>query len=56
MMRMPRISHYCIYIKSQGWLYDTLSTAVYPTLTLKMAMKIGSQYKFSEVWAGHVSY
>jgi hypothetical protein len=30
-------------------LYDTLSTAVYPTLTPKMAMKIGSKYKFSEV-------
>ena len=30
-------------------LYDTLSTAVYPTLTQKMAMKIGSKYKFSEV-------
>ena len=29
--------------------YDTLSTAVYPTLTPKMAMKIGSKYKFSEV-------
>jgi hypothetical protein len=29
--------------------YDTLSTAVYPTLTQKMAMKIGSKYKFSEV-------
>ena len=34
-------------------LYDTLSTAVYPTLTLKMAMKIGSKYKFSEVQARH---
>ncbi|MBS0512121.1 MAG: type II toxin-antitoxin system HipA family toxin [Proteobacteria bacterium] len=34
-------------------LYDTLSTAVYPTLTLKMAMKIGSKYKFSEVEARH---
>ncbi len=33
--------------------YDTLSTAVYPTLTLKMAMKIGSKYKFSEVQAQH---
>jgi serine/threonine-protein kinase HipA len=31
--------------------YDTLSTAVYPTLTSKMAMKIGSKYKFSEVQA-----
>lgn len=34
-------------------LYDALSTAVYPTLTPKMAMKIGSKYKFSEVQARH---
>lgn len=34
-------------------LYDTLSTAVYPTLTPKMAMKIGCKYKFSEVQARH---
>jgi len=34
-------------------LYDTLSTAIYPTLTSKMAMKIGSKYKFSEVQARH---
>jgi serine/threonine-protein kinase HipA len=33
--------------------YDTLSTAIYPTLTPKMAMKIGSKYKFSEVQARH---
>ena len=33
--------------------YDTLSTAVYSTLTPKMAMKIGSKYKFSEVQARH---
>ena len=33
--------------------YDTLSTAVYSTLTSKMAMKIGSKYKFSEVQARH---
>lgn len=33
--------------------YDTLSTAVYPNLTQKMAMKIGSKYKFSEVQARH---
>ena len=33
--------------------YDTLSTAVYPTLTPKMAMKIGSKYKFSETQARH---
>jgi len=34
-------------------LYDTLSTAVYPTLTPKMAMKIGTKYKFSEVQVRH---
>ncbi len=33
--------------------YDVLSTAIYPTLTPKMAMKIGSKYKFSEVQARH---
>jgi serine/threonine-protein kinase HipA len=33
--------------------YDMLSTAVYPTLTPKMAMKIGGKYKFSEVQARH---
>ena len=34
-------------------LYDVLCTAVYPTLTEKMVMKIGSKYKFSEVFARH---
>ncbi|HQN45475.1 MAG TPA: type II toxin-antitoxin system HipA family toxin [Rugosibacter sp.] len=34
-------------------LYDVLSTAVYPNLMPKMAMKIGSKYKFSEVQAQH---
>lgn len=34
-------------------LYDVLSTAVYLQLTNKMAMKIGSKYKFSEVDATH---
>lgn len=34
-------------------LYDVLSTAVYPKLTSKMAMKIGSKYKFSEVENTH---
>jgi serine/threonine-protein kinase HipA len=34
-------------------LYDLLCTAIYPTLTPKMAMKIGSKYKFSEVQARH---
>lgn len=33
--------------------YDTLSTAVYQTLTPRMAMKIGSKYKFSEIQARH---
>lgn len=33
--------------------YDILSTAIYPTLTPKMAMKIGSKYKFSEVQLRH---
>lgn len=34
-------------------LYDALCTAVYPTLTEKMAMKLGSKYKFTEVFARH---
>ena len=34
-------------------LYDTLSTAVYANLTDKMAMKIGSKYKFTEVQKQH---
>ncbi len=34
-------------------LYDALSTAVYPRLTDKMAMKIGSKYTYSEVQARH---
>jgi serine/threonine-protein kinase HipA len=34
-------------------LYDTLSTAVYPNLTPKMAMKLGSKYTFGEVQARH---
>ncbi len=34
-------------------LYDTLSTAVYPDLTSRMAMKLGSKYRFSEVQARH---
>ena len=33
--------------------YDVLSTAVYPSLTPKMVMKIGSKSKFSEVEARH---
>lgn len=34
-------------------LYDTLSTAAYPRLTPKMAMKLGSKYTFSQVQARH---
>jgi serine/threonine-protein kinase HipA len=34
-------------------LYDLLSTAVYPQLTDKMAMKIGSSYRFTELTARH---
>jgi serine/threonine-protein kinase HipA len=34
-------------------LYDVLCTAVYPHLTSKMAMKIGSKYHFQEVAARH---
>ena len=34
-------------------LYDARSTGVYPTPTPKMAMKIGTKYKFSEVLARH---
>lgn len=34
-------------------LYDALSTAIYPNLTPKMAMKVGSKYRFSEVQARH---
>jgi len=33
--------------------YDVLATAVYPNLTDKMAMKIGSKYRFSEVQLRH---
>lgn len=34
-------------------MYDCLSTAVYPELTPKMAMKIGSKYGFEEVYGQH---
>ncbi len=34
-------------------LYDVLSTAVYPDLTPKMTMKLGSKYQFGEVQARH---
>jgi serine/threonine-protein kinase HipA len=34
-------------------LYDLLCTAVYPTLTANMAMKLGSKYRFSEVQVRH---
>lgn len=33
--------------------YDLLCTAVYPQLSPKMAMKIGSKYRFSELQARH---
>ena len=33
--------------------YDVLATAVYPNLTDKMAMKIGSKYRFTEVQSRH---
>ena len=36
-------------------LYDTLSTAVYPRLTKKMAMKIGGKYRFTEIFPRHWS-
>jgi serine/threonine-protein kinase HipA len=40
-------------------LYDLLSTAVYPRLTEKMAMKLGGRYRFSEIaprrWAEFAS-
>jgi serine/threonine-protein kinase HipA len=34
-------------------LYDLLSTAVYPRLSEKMAMKLGAKYRFSDVLARH---
>ncbi|MFZ4379975.1 MAG: type II toxin-antitoxin system HipA family toxin [Polynucleobacter sp.] len=34
-------------------LYDVLSTAVYPDLSDRMAMKIGSKYRFDELHARH---
>lgn len=34
-------------------LYDLLCTAAYPTLTDKMAMKVGSKYRFAEVQVRH---
>lgn len=34
-------------------LYDLLCTAVYPTITAKMAMKIGSKYQFGELQVRH---
>lgn len=34
-------------------LYDVLSTAIYPALSSKMAMKIGSKYSFGEVHVRH---
>lgn len=34
-------------------MYDVLSTAIYPSLTPKMAMKLGGRYKFTEVTPEH---
>jgi serine/threonine-protein kinase HipA len=34
-------------------LYDALSTSIYPELTSKMAMKLGSKYKFNDVQSRH---
>ena len=34
-------------------LYDVLSTTIYPTLSSKMAMKLGNTYKFNEIQARH---
>ena len=34
-------------------LYDALSMAIYSNLTEKMAMKVGSKYKFTEIQAQH---
>lgn len=34
-------------------MYDALSTAVYPDLSDKMAMKIGSKYKFADIQPRH---
>lgn len=49
--------NFSLLITNQGAvlapLYDVLSTAVYPDLTPKMAMKLGSKYKFSEVEIRH---
>jgi serine/threonine-protein kinase HipA len=44
---------YASKIPTLAPLYDTLSTAIYPNLTSKLAMEIGSKYKFSEVQARH---
>jgi Uncharacterized protein related to capsule biosynthesis enzymes len=45
-----------LYVDGQASLaplYDVLSTAVYPNLTAKMAMKIGSKYRFNELQQRH---
>lgn len=41
---------YKISVPEVAPLYDLLSTAIYPQLTVKMAMKIGSKYKFTEIY------
>jgi serine/threonine-protein kinase HipA len=44
---------YCEKTPILAPLYDLHCTAVYPTLTDKMAMKVGSKYRFSEVQVRH---
>ena len=44
---------YCEKTPILAPLYDLLCTAVYPTLSTKMAMKLGSKYRFSEVQVRH---
>ncbi|MEB3184931.1 MAG: HipA domain-containing protein [Cyanobacteriota bacterium] len=44
---------YCEKTSTLAPLYDLLLTAVYPTLSAKMAMKLGSRYRFSEVQVRH---
>ena len=44
---------YCEKTPILAPLYDLLWTAVYPTLSTTMAMKLGSKYRFSEVQVRH---
>lgn len=49
--------NFSLLLSPRGWvlapLYDALSTAIYPVLSSKMAMKIGSRYKFTELELRH---